>query len=71
MYLYVSRAEGLKRVPETLLQQFGDPEAIMLLNLDGSRSLARADAAQVVEQIRERGYYLQMPPTAEELRRGA
>ncbi|MEE4189956.1 MAG: YcgL domain-containing protein [Halieaceae bacterium] len=71
MYLYVSKADGLERVPEALLAQFGEPEPIMLLNLDGSRKLARADADEVVAQIDERGYYLQMPPSAEELRRGA
>lgn len=69
MYLYVSKQEGLERVPEALLAQFGEPEPIMLLNLDGSRKLARADADKVVQQIREQGYYLQMPPTPEELRR--
>lgn len=69
MYLYVSRQEGLERVPEALLAQFGEPEPIMLLNLDGSRKLARADAGKVVEQIREQGYYLQMPPTPDQLRR--
>lgn len=69
MYLYVSRQEGLKRVPEALLAQFGEPEPIMLLNLDGSKKLARADADKVVQQIREQGYYLQMPPTPDELRR--
>ncbi len=71
MYLYVSKAEGLGRVPEALLGQFGEPEPIMLLNLDGSKKLARANADEVVAQIEERGYYLQMPPSPEELRRGA
>jgi uncharacterized protein YcgL (UPF0745 family) len=69
MYLYVSKQEGLERVPETLLQQFGEPEPVMLLNLDGRRKLARADADKVREQIREQGYYLQMPPGPAELRR--
>ncbi len=71
MYLYVSKADGLARVPEVLLGQFGEPEPVMLLNLDGSRKLARADAGEVVAQIEERGYYLQMPPGPEELRRDA
>ena len=71
MYLYVSKAEGLARVPDALLGRFGEPEPIMLLNLDGTRKLARADADQVVAQIEEKGFYLQMPPTEEELRRGA
>ena len=69
MYLYVEKQAGLTRVPATLLQQFGEPEPVMLLHLDGKRSLARADADKVVDQINEQGYYLQMPPTAEELRR--
>ena len=69
MYLYVNRDEGISRVPEALLRQFGEPESVMLLNLDGSRRLARADADQVVMEIEQQGYYLQMPPSAAELRR--
>ena len=69
MYLYVEKQEGLARVPEPLLKQFGEPEPVMLLQLDGKRKLARADAGTVVEQIREQGYYLQMPPTPDQLRR--
>jgi len=68
MYLYVSMQEGLKRVPEVLLKQFGEPEPVMILNLDGSRKLARADADKVVEEMQEKGFYLQMPPTPGELR---
>lgn len=63
MYLYTAKTDGLERVPEVLLKQFGEPEPIMLLNLDGSRKLARADAEQVVEKIEGEGFYLQMPPS--------
>ncbi len=69
MYLYAGKTDGLSRVPETLLAQFGEPEPVMLLNLDGSRKLARADADQVVDSIREQGYYLQMPPSPLDRRR--
>jgi uncharacterized protein YcgL (UPF0745 family) len=69
MYLYVERREGLARVPEALLSRFGEPAPVMLVNLDGSRKLARVDADRVVEQIREQGYFLQMPPGLDELRR--
>jgi len=69
MYLYVDKAEGLERVPEVLLQQFGEPEAVMLVYLDGKRRLARADADTVLKEIREQGYYLQMPPGAADLQR--
>ena len=64
MYLYTAHAAALGEVPAALLQQFGDPEPIMLLNLDGNRTLARVDADEVVDAIREQGFFLQMPPTA-------
>lgn len=67
MYLYVEKTEGLARVPAELLQRFGEPEAIMLVHLDGERRLARADADEVRQMIAEQGYYLQMPPTLAEL----
>lgn len=69
MYLYVDRAQGLAEVPETLLQQFGEPRSIMILALEPGRRLARAVAGEVLAQIESRGYYLQMPSTPEELRR--
>ena len=68
MYLYVSMQEGLSRVPEALLQRFGEPEPVMMLKLDGSRKLARADAEQVAAEIRDKGFYLQMPPGPAELK---
>jgi uncharacterized protein len=70
MYLYVDKARGLDDVPETLLQQFGEPQPVMTLLLGPERRLARADTAQVLAQIEMHGFYLQMPPTPEELLRG-
>jgi uncharacterized protein YcgL (UPF0745 family) len=68
-YLYVDKARGLDDVPEALLRQFGEPEPVMTLLLSPGRKLARADAAEVLAQIEKQGFYLQMPPTAEELLR--
>lgn len=62
MYLYVEKTVGLSRVPASLLQRFGEPEAVMMLMLDASKSLARADAGQVMADISNQGFYLQMPP---------
>lgn len=67
MYLYVDKANGLADVPESLLARFGEPAAVMSLMLDPDRKLARANAAEVLEQIEAQGFYLQMPPTAAEL----
>ena len=67
-YLYVDKAQGLAEVPQPLLTQFGEAESVMTLMLETSRKLARADAAEVLRKIEEQGYYLQLPPTAAELR---
>jgi uncharacterized protein YcgL (UPF0745 family) len=62
LYLYVDRQEGLSRVPEALLARFGKPESAMVLMLEPTRKLARANASTVLENIQEQGFYLQMPP---------
>ncbi len=67
MYLYVDKARGLRDVPETLLEQFGEPASVMILQLTPQHKLARADAATVMASIETQGFYLQMPPTATEL----
>ncbi|MGL6158924.1 YcgL domain-containing protein [Microbulbifer sp.] len=65
MYLYVDKREGTRRVPEKLLELFGELKHLVTLVLTPERKLARAEAARVLSEIRERGYYLQMPPAAD------
>ncbi len=62
MYLYVDRAEGLKRVPEVLLQRFGRPEQVSMMLLTPERQLARVSAVDVLVQIERVGFFLQLPP---------
>ena len=69
MYLYVEKAKGLVDVPGDLMKQFGEPESVMTLVLAPDRKLARADTGEVLQNIEEQGFYLQMPPTADELLR--
>ena len=64
MYLYVDRTRGLKDVPEILLQSFGEPAEVMTLVLTPERKLARVDVEQVLASIRNRGFFLQMPPAS-------
>lgn len=66
MYLYVDKREGLSRVPEALLERFGKPVSAMTLILRSDKPLARAKAADVIAAIRDKGFYLQMPPAKEE-----
>lgn len=65
MYLYVERGARLEDLPEPLRQQFGKPVHAMDLLLTPERKLARADAARVLESVKEKGYFLQMPPAPE------
>ena len=62
MYLYVDRSEGLKRVPDVLLQRFGVPEQVSLLLITPERRLARVSAMDVLKQIEQVGFFLQLPP---------
>lgn len=65
LYLYVLQSDGFNRVPEQLLKQFGKAERAMSLDLASKQKLARADITKVIQQIREAGYYLQLPPLSE------
>jgi uncharacterized protein YcgL (UPF0745 family) len=69
MYLYVAEnavdAEGLARVPPTLLVRFGKPLEAMRLELTPERRLARCEARTVLDGIATRGFYLQLPPVIE------
>lgn len=63
MYLYVKKEEGLTRVPEALLQKFGQPQPAMVLVLTPAKKLARVAIEKVLESLETHGYYLQLPPT--------
>lgn len=62
MYLYVDKKEGLKRVPKELLDVFGTPKSVMTLLVTEEKELARAKGVDVLRELREKGFYLQMPP---------
>jgi uncharacterized protein YcgL (UPF0745 family) len=65
LYLYVRRDEGLARVPEALLASFGTPQSALVFRLSEDRRLARVSAGEVLAALRERGFYLQLPPAPE------
>jgi len=69
MYLYVEKDRGLQDVPDALMKRFGEPGELMILLLQPGKKLARADVGDVIREIKDNGFYLQMPPTAAELYR--
>jgi uncharacterized protein YcgL (UPF0745 family) len=61
-YLYVNKDEELQRVPDGLKRLLGRLQKVLELELGIGRTLAQADVEEVLRQIEDRGYYLQMPP---------
>ncbi len=61
-YIYLNQKDGFEKIPEQLLQLFGEPEFALEFELTNDRKLALADAKQVIQNLSEQGYYLQMPP---------
>ena len=65
-FLYVLRRDDFSAVPEALLNSFGPPQLVTLLNLAGRDQLANADIEKVRQSLNEQGFYLQMPPQQED-----
>ncbi len=61
-YVYLAEKDGFDALPEPLRQRLGVLEPALEFELTPERRLARADAATVIEALRTRGCYLQLPP---------
>ena len=66
MYIYVRKSDALSRVPSALLAMFGAPKLFGTLLITSDKKLARAEAQQVLGDVAEKGFYLQMPPVRED-----
>ncbi|MBV8043367.1 YcgL domain-containing protein [Pluralibacter sp.] len=66
-YLYVEKKDDFSRVPEELMQGFGQPKLAMILPLDGRKKLVNASLDKVKQALADQGYYLQLPPPPENL----
>ena len=71
MYLYVDKQEDMARVPDVLQKQIGKTELAMTLLLTEDKKLARASVEEVLQAIEEKGFYLQMPPSLQDLQQEA
>ena len=61
-YLFVERDSDISQVPSDLLEALGTLEKVMNLELSLDQTLARADPETVRQQLRDKGFYLQLPP---------
>ena len=66
-YLYVDKLQNFEELPSGLRDSFGQYELVLEMELSPERKLARADTNQVLADIALKGFYLQLPPTIDEL----
>jgi len=62
-FLFVLQEDDLSRVPEPLLKMLGEIEKVIDLELTPERSVARGEARYIMDDILEKGFHLQLPPT--------
>ena len=61
-YIYLLAGHDFDDLPDTLREVFGQPEFVMNLELTPERKLAYSDIKQVMQNLSEEGYHLQLPP---------
>lgn len=59
-YLYLAKRDDFDDVPEELLKVFGEPEYSFSFNLTPDRKLAKEDTSQVLDNLKQQGYHLQL-----------
>lgn len=61
-YIYLLEDHEYDDLPASLIAVFGEPVLVMSLQLSPERKLAYEDVNQVMENLAEKGYHLQLPP---------
>ncbi|MCL1049033.1 YcgL domain-containing protein [Shewanella abyssi] len=61
-YLFVEKRNEFERVPSALMEMFGEPKLVMILPFDKRDHLGFADIKKVQAELKEKGFYLQLPP---------
>jgi uncharacterized protein YcgL (UPF0745 family) len=59
-YLYLTDKDDFSVIPQELLRVFGPPEFSFSFDLTEGRKLAKEDAGEVIENLENQGYHLQL-----------
>lgn len=59
-YLYLADKDNFSEIPEDLLKVFGEPEFSFSFDLKPDRKLAWEDTEEVLKNLEEQGYHLQL-----------
>jgi hypothetical protein len=60
-YLYLPETGDMSKVPESLLKLISPVERVLEFDLTAERRLAQESAVEVLKQLKEQGWFLQMP----------
>ncbi|MGQ8364034.1 YcgL domain-containing protein [Glaciecola sp. 1036] len=66
-FLYVSQRDHFDDVPKPLLEMFGTPKFVILVDISNKNSVANLPTEEFVKEFKEKGFYLQMPPVEQDL----
>ena len=59
-YLYLLDKDDFSMIPPELLRVFGPPEFSFSFDLTAGRELAKEDSAEVIDNLENQGYHLQL-----------
>lgn len=65
-FLYLPEKDNFEEVPDSLLEMLGEILFSFDFELDDSKKLIRAAAPEVIRNIQQNGYFLQLPPGKDE-----
>ncbi len=66
MFLFIPEKDKFDDIPEAVLKSFGMPVFSMELELVPGQQLVRARADEIIANLKELGYHVQLPPPATE-----
>jgi len=67
LYVYLREKDTLALLPSPLREEMGDAEFALSFELDASRKLNSQDPQEVINNLEERGFHVQMPEDIEAL----
>ena len=67
VYLFLDKEDGFDALPEALLKSVGKLEKAMELDIDPSSKLAYSTPADVLHNLKQQGFHIQLPPNEEKL----
>lgn len=67
LYLFLAKEDDFECVPQEVMKAFGGAKKAMELELIPGMTMARSKPEEVLANLKERGFHLQMPPPSHEL----